>query len=67
MTYYGHGKLLLTGEYAVLDGADALAIPTKLGQSMTIKKTRGSDLIWESLQPDGEPWFNAQILTWDGD
>ena len=65
LTYYGHGKLLLTGEYAVLDGADALAIPTRLGQSMTIKKTRGSDLIWESLQPNGEPWFSAQISLYD--
>jgi mevalonate kinase len=65
LTYYGHGKLLLTGEYAVLDGADALAIPTRLGQSMTIKKTRGSDLIWESLEPSGEPWFSAQISLYD--
>lgn len=65
MTYYGHGKLLITGEYAVLDGADALAIPARLGQSMTIKKTRGSDLIWESLESNGEPWFSAQVSLYD--
>ena len=65
MNYYGHGKLLLTGEYAVLDGADALAIPTRLGQSMTVKKTRGSDLIWESLDANGESWFTAQISLYD--
>ncbi|RQH17897.1 hypothetical protein D5R40_33115 [Okeania hirsuta] len=34
------GKLLLTGEYVVLDGATALAIPAKLGQWMEIKTRR---------------------------
>ena len=27
--FYSHGKLLITGEYAVLDGAKAIALPTK--------------------------------------
>ena len=31
--FYSNGKLLLTSEYVVLDGAIALAIPTRLGQS----------------------------------
>ena len=35
--FYGHGKLLLSGEYFVLDGAMALAIPTSVGQSMKVK------------------------------
>ena len=35
-TYFGKGKLLLTGEYFVLDGALALALPTSLGQKLTI-------------------------------
>ena len=34
--YYYHGKLLLTGEYFVLDGATALAVPTKLGQRFVV-------------------------------
>jgi hypothetical protein len=32
--FYGHGKLLLTSEYFVLDGAMALAIPTVFGQHL---------------------------------
>ncbi len=63
--YYGHGKLLLTGEYAVLDGAKALALPTIKGQSMTIKKTRGSDLVWESLDEEGNVWFKSTISLMD--
>ena len=31
-TFYSNGKLLITGEYVVLDGAKALALPTKFGQ-----------------------------------
>lgn len=30
--FYGRGKLLLMGEYFVLDGATALAVPTRSGQ-----------------------------------
>ena len=36
-TFYSNGKLLITGEYVVLDGAKALALPTKFGQSLVVK------------------------------
>lgn len=55
----------MTGEYAVLHGARALALPSKLGQKMTVKNARGSDLIWEALDPDGEVWFDAQLSLYD--
>ncbi|MBQ5958803.1 MAG: hypothetical protein IJL44_06435 [Bacteroidales bacterium] len=35
-TYTANGKLLLTGEYLVLKGAVALALPTRLGQSFAV-------------------------------
>ena len=35
-TYRANGKLLLTGEYLVLKGALALAMPLKLGQSLEV-------------------------------
>ena len=63
--YRGNGKLLLFGEYAVLDGAKSLAIPTKFGQSLEVKPHRGSDLIWESYDHDNELWFEAQISLYD--
>lgn len=40
-------------------------MPTKFGQRMTIKKTRGSDLIWESLDANGESWFRSNISLFD--
>jgi len=63
--FHGKGKLLLFGEYAVLDGAKSLSIPTSRGQSMEIKPHRGSDLVWESYDQDGELWFEAQISLYD--
>ena len=36
-TFYSNGKLLITGEYLVLDGAKALALPTKYGQYLTVE------------------------------
>lgn len=57
--------MLLFGEYAVLDGAKALAIPTHYGQSLEVKPHRGSDLIWEAYDANGEIWFEAQISLYD--
>ena len=59
--FKSHGKLLLFGEYAVIDGAKSLAIPCKKGQSLEIKPHRGSDLIWECYDHNDELWFEAQI------
>jgi len=55
----------LTGEYLVLNGAKAIALPTKLGQHMQVKPSRGSDLVWQSKNVDGEVWFDAQISLLD--
>ena len=63
--FNGHGKLLLFGEYAVLDGAKSLAVPCKVGQSLEVKPHRGSDLIWESYDHKGQLWFEAQISLYD--
>ena len=64
-TFYAKGKLLLTGEYLVLDGAHALACPTLQGQKMTVVKGRGSDIKWKSFDPDGNQWYSAVISLFD--
>ena len=55
--FYANGKLLLTGEYLVLDGALAIALPTKLGQSLTVEPNNKQKLIWESQDSKSYPWF----------
>ncbi|GIV34824.1 MAG: hypothetical protein KatS3mg031_2359 [Chitinophagales bacterium] len=48
--FYAHGKLLLSGEYLVLEGARALAIPTSMGQHLEIRPAGGREnlLYWET-------------------
>ncbi len=60
-TYRSHGKLLLTGEYAVLDGAEALGLPARFGQTLEISKGNTSGLLWKSLDQDGKTWFEAEF------
>jgi len=55
----------LTGEYAVLDGAKSLALPTKRGQSLSIKSAKGADLSWVSLDSEGKKWFESSISLYD--
>lgn len=57
--YYSNGKLLLTGEYLVLDGAKSLAVPTKFGQDVVVEKIKEPQLIWGSFTDTGECWFEA--------
>lgn len=57
--YYGHGKLLITGEYFVLDGAVALSVPTKFGQHLRYRQLHSADniLYWIALDNQGKPWL----------
>ena len=60
--YYSHGKFLLTGEYLVLKGAMALALPLKLGQSLTIETVCTPSLQWNAYKHNG-PWFSVTMNT----
>ncbi len=55
--FHSNGKLLLTGEYVVLDGATALAIPTKYGQSLEIDISEKKEIHWQSYDENGSLWF----------
>jgi mevalonate kinase len=57
--YYSKGKFLLTGEYLVLQGASALAVPLKFGQKMNIVPLQEKGIIkWETFVQD-QPWFSG--------
>jgi len=58
--YHSHGKFLLTGEYLVLKGALALALPLKLGQTLSVETCHGTSLQWNAHKPDG-PWFSVTL------
>lgn len=60
-TYYSNGKLLITGEYTVLDGATALALPTTYGQYLHVTKDHSDTIKWISKDADGKIWFEALV------
>jgi mevalonate kinase len=64
--FYGHGKLLLSGEYFVMDGAQALALPTSVGQSMKVKYRNSYQptLNWKSIDYSGKVWFESDYDFW---
>ena len=60
--FYSNGKLLITGEYLVLDGAKAFALPTKKGQNLIIEDGNNNEIIWKSYDADGSIWFEDTLL-----
>ena len=56
--FYSNGKLLITGEYLVLDGANAFALPTKFGQNLIVEKGTPQEIKWSSFDADGSIWFD---------
>ncbi|MCM4166929.1 hypothetical protein KCTC52924_01785 [Arenibacter antarcticus] len=56
-SFYSNGKLLITGEYLVLDGALSLAVPTVYGQSLAVNPIPSRQLTWKSLDEKGKVWF----------
>ena len=50
---------MITGEYGVLDGAKALAIPTKYGHYLTVKEADHKRIKWTSLDDENGVWFEA--------
>jgi len=61
-TYYSNGKLLITGEYLVLDGARAFALPTKFGQNLIVENGSNKEIQWKSYNFDEHLWFEDTIL-----
>lgn len=63
MEFYSHGKILLTAEYAVLEGVKALALPTQKGQSLQIKYTHDNHIRWQSFTHLNQAWIDLRFDT----
>lgn len=61
-TFWSSGKLLLCGEYWVLHGASALAVPTRLGQRLTYRAT-DQPLHWTAVDRHGQAWLDASAVS----
>ncbi len=60
---YASGKLLITGEYFVLEGAEAFACPCQMGQELWIEKVPSiqSQLIWKALDQNSLIWLECKF------
>ena len=60
ISFRAHGKLLLTSEYVILHGAKAIAVPTKLGQ--TLNYLEGDEnLKWTAFNSNGGEWITGEV------
>lgn len=58
-TFRSNGKLLITGEYLVLDGAISLALPTKFGQRLSVERNTKSGLEWTAYNHENKIWLQV--------
>ncbi|CAL67921.1 GYDIA family GHMP kinase [Christiangramia forsetii] len=65
--FRSNGKILLTGEYAVLNGAKSLALPTKMGQSMEVSEAQKNRISWTSYDENDNIWFQSDFEFENGD
>jgi mevalonate kinase len=64
--FYSHGKLLLTAEYLVVDGAHAFAVPCKFGQDLIVRdveESKSLEIYWKSYTNEGELWFEGIFVS----
>ena len=57
--FHSNGKLLISGEYLVLDGALSLALPCKFGQYLNFTEDSNGTLEWISKDMNDIIWFTA--------
>ena len=61
MRLYSNGKLLISGEYVILDGALSLAVPSVFGQYLEILEDDSKYINWTSKNSNGKVWFDCKI------
>lgn len=67
MRYRSNGKLLLTGEYLVLDGAKALALPTVKGQVLKVNPSLEKHIQWDAYTLNQEKWLSITFSFTNGE
>jgi mevalonate kinase len=62
-SYSANGKLLITGEYVIIDGALSFALPTSRGQHLTVETNSSGIISWQSYDNQNNCWFWAEFDT----
>ena len=73
MLFKSNGKILLCSEYLVLEGAKAIALPSKLTQDLQVTKCQNKIIEWQSFDENNDLWFEEKFyfsgsdLKYDGE
>ena len=62
MIFESNGKILLTSEYLVLDGAISLALPSKLTQELFVEEIDDDYLHWVGYDNDKSIWYEERFF-----
>lgn len=62
-SYYSNAKLLISGEYVILNGSLALALPLVYGQGLEVYPQPTPRLSWKSWDNRKNCWFKASFDT----
>ena len=66
MLFKSNGKILLTSEYLVLDGAKSIALPSKLTQDLYVSNCDKKITEWESYDDDNNLWYEEKFYLEKG-
>ena len=61
MLFKSNGKILLTSEYLVLDGAKAIALPSKLTQDLYVEQCDKEIIEWQGIDEKGNVWYEENF------
>ena len=61
MLFKSNGKILLCSEYLVLEGAKAIALPSRLTQDLQVSKCQNKIIEWQSFDENNDLWFEEKF------
>jgi len=61
MLFKSNGKILLSSEYLVLEGAKAIALPSRLTQDLQVTKCQNKIIEWQSFDENNDLWFEEKF------
>ena len=62
MLFKSNGKILLSSEYLVMDGAKSIALPAKLTQDLSVSKSDENTIEWQSIDRYGNLWYEERFI-----
>ncbi|MBK8672866.1 MAG: hypothetical protein IPN93_07725 [Bacteroidetes bacterium] len=60
--FHSNGKLLLSGEYFVLDGCSGIGHPDQIWSEFICKANSEKQISWRSLDEKNEKWFFFALI-----